>query len=216
MMHKDMSNVQGNNMKRGKFIVLEGGDGAGKGTLVNYLKKVLPPGKFIYTREPGGTPVGEKIRDLLLSEEMTPATELGLHFAYRFELFEKVILPAINSGVHVIDERHVASTYAYQIGGRERRDLLPLFRSNERACAKYATPDLYVYLDLDPREGERRLKAKGFALDRFELAGLAFHQRVRKAYHQYFRKQRHVVVDAAMGVEVLCKEMERIIRAETK
>jgi dTMP kinase len=201
-------------IKRGKFIVLEGGDAAGKGTLVRHLQQVLSQRQFIYSREPGGTPIGEKIRDLLLNEEMSPATELGLHFAYRFELFEKVIIPALDRGINVIDERHVASTYAYQIGGRERRDLLPLFRSNERACEKYVRPDLYIYLDLDPKEGDRRLKAKGEKLDRFELAGFAFHERVRRAYHKYFRNRKHITLDASKKPEVLCKEIERIIRAE--
>jgi len=202
--------------KRGKFIVLEGGDGAGKGTLVGHLKKVLAVEQYVYTREPGGTPVGEKIREVLLGEVMEPETELALHFAYRPELFKKVILPALENGVHVIDERHIASTYAYQIGGREHPELLPVFRMNESACEAYASPDLYVYLDLAPEEAKRRLLAKGQALDRFELEGLEFHTRVRASYHEYFKTRRHILVDASLGVDVLCKEIERIIRAETE
>lgn len=216
MMKKDMPTHGKNMIKRGKFIVLEGGDGAGKGTLVGYLKKVLPNEQFVYTREPGGTPVGEKIRELFLNGEMVPETELSLLFASRFELLDKFIIPAIENGINVIDERHIASTFAYQVGGRGRRDLLPLFRMNQLACAKYMSPDLYVFLDLDATEGERRLRAKGEKLDHFELAGLAFHERVRKSYHQYFQKHRHVVVNAAQSREVLCREIERIIRAETQ
>lgn len=201
--------------KRGKFIVLEGGDGAGKGTIVGHLQRHLPKGKFIYSREPGGTPIGEKVRTLLLENEMTPATELALHFAYRFEHFEKVIMPALKKGINVICERHIASTYAYQIGGRERKDLLPLFTILQAACEQYVRPDLYIFLDLDAKEGDRRLKAKGEKLDRFELAGLAFHERVRKAYHSYFKDRKHVLVDAAGGVPVVCQAIEGVIRSET-
>ena len=200
---------------KGKFIVLEGGDGAGKGTLVRHLSGALPEGKFIFTREPGGTPIGEKIRDLLLNEEMTPSTELALHFAYRFELFEQLIIPALERGVHVVDERHVASTFAYQVRGRERPDLLPLFRTLEHALSAYTTPDLYVYLDLDPVEADRRLRSKGIALDRFELAGLAFHERVRAAYHEFFKDYRHEMLSAADAPELLCTQIEKIIRKET-
>lgn len=201
--------------KRGKFIVLEGGDGAGKGTIVGYLQQHLPKKQFIYSREPGGTPVGEKVRTLILENEMTPATELTLHFAYRFEHFEKVIMPALEKGIHVICERHIASTYAYQIAGRERKDLLPLFTALEAACERVVRPDLYIFLDLDAEEGDRRLKAKGEKLDRFELAGLAFHRRVRKAYHAYLKGRKHVLVDASGGVPLVCKTIEGIIRAET-
>ena len=201
-------------MKRGKFIVLEGGDGAGKGTVVRHLQKVLPKGKFVYSREPGGTVVGEKVREILLGEQMSPVTELMLHFSYRFEHIEKVILPNLKKGKHVISERYIASTYAYQIEGWKRPDLLPLFRILEKECNKLIKPDLYLFLDLDAKEGERRLRNKGEKLDRFELAGLAFHERVRKAYHKYLKKYPSNVIAAGQGLEGLLTEVESNIRIE--
>ena len=202
-------------MKKGKFIVLEGGDGAGKGTVVKHLQKFLPKSKFVFSREPGGTMVGEKVREILLGEEMSPVTELMLHFSYRFEHIEKVIIPNLKKGIHVVSERYIASTYAYQIEGWKRPDLLPLFRMLEKECDKLVRPDLYLFLDLDAKEGERRLKNKGQKLDRFELAGLAFHERVRKAYHKYLKEHPSVLVEAGQGLEGLLLEVETIIRNKT-
>ena len=202
-------------MKKGKFIVLEGGDGAGKGTVVGHLQKMLPKVKFVFSREPGGTMVGEKVREILLGEAMSPVTELMLHFSYRFEHIEKVIIPNLKKGKHVISERYIASTYAYQIEGWKRPDLLPLFRILEAECNKLVRPDLYLFLDLDAKEGERRLKNKGQKLDRFELAGLAFHERVRKAYHTYLKKHPSVVVEAGQSLDGLLSEVESIIRKTT-
>ena len=202
-------------MKKGKFIVLEGGDGAGKGTVVKHLQKTLPKGKFVFSREPGGTIVGEKVREILLGEDMSPVTELMLHFSYRFEHIEQVIIPNLNKGIHVVSERYIASTYAYQIEGWTRPDLLPLFCILEKECDNLVRPDLYLFLDLDAKEGERRLKNKGQKLDRFELAGLAFHERVRKAYHKYLKKHPSVIVEAGQGLEELLLEVETIIRNKT-
>lgn len=199
---------------RGKFIVLEGGDGVGKGTVVGHLRKTFSEEEFIYTREPGGTEVGERVREILLGCEMTPATEMMLHFSYRPEIFERIILPAVRSGKHVIDERHIASTYAYQIVGRECRNLLPSFLAMEHILSEIITPDLYIYLDLDPKVATERLKKSGRALDRFELEGEAFHQRVREGYHEYFKNHRSVIVDANRTAEPILEEVERIVRKE--
>lgn len=199
----------------GKFIVFEGGDGVGKGMVVGHLKKVFPEESFVYTREPGGTEVGEKVRDILLGCTMTPATEMLLHFSYRPEIFAQVVLPGVQSGKHVIDERHIASTYAYQIVGRECRDLLPTFLDMERMMSKIITPDLYIYLDLDPKIAAERLKKSGKVLDRFELEGEAFHQRVRAGYHEYFKNHRNVIVDANRPPEPILEEIVQIIRRET-
>jgi dTMP kinase len=124
-------------------------------------------------------------------------------------------LPAVSSSKHVIDERHIASTYAYQIVGRECRELLPEFLDMERMMNKIITPDLYIYLDLDPKIAAERLKKSGKVLDRFELEGEAFHQRVRDGYREYFKDHRSVIVDANRPPEPILKEIEQIIRRET-
>lgn len=201
-------------MMRGKFIVIEGGDGVGKGTIVSHLRTKFPEGAFVYTREPGGTEVGERVRAILLECTMVPATEMMLHFSYRPEIFDRVVLPAVRSGRHVIDERHIASTYAYQIVGRECQHLLPAFLSMERILGEIITPDLYIYLDLDPRIAAERLKKSGKALDRFELEGVAFHERVRSGYHEYFQNHRSIVVDANQDVVSILRQVEEIVRQE--
>lgn len=203
------------NVANGKFIVVEGGDGVGKGTLVGHLKTRFPEAAFVYTREPGGTEVGERVREILLGCAMTPATEMMLHFSYRPEIFERVVLPAVRSGKHVIDERHIASTYAYQIIGRECEHLLSSFLAMERTLGEIMRPDLYIYLDLDPKVAAERLKKSGKLLDRFELEGEAFHQRVRAGYHKYFETHRSVIVDANRSEGPILKEVEEIIRKET-
>ncbi|MEK7118057.1 MAG: dTMP kinase [Patescibacteria group bacterium] len=199
----------------GKFIVIEGGDGVGKGTLVGHLKTRFSESAFVYTREPGGTEVGEKVREILLGCAMTPATEMMLHFSYRPEIFERIVLPAVRSGKHVINERHIASTYAYQIVGRECEHLLPSFLAMEHLLGEIMTPDLYIYLDLDPKVATERLKKSGKALDRFELEGEAFHRRVRAGYHKYFETHRSVIVDANRSEGPILEEVEMIVRKET-
>ncbi|OGZ08455.1 MAG: dTMP kinase [Candidatus Lloydbacteria bacterium RIFCSPHIGHO2_02_FULL_54_17] len=200
---------------QGKFIVIEGGDGVGKGTIVGHLRKSFPEGALIYTREPGGTEVGEKVREILLGCAMLPATEMMLHFSYRPELFERIVLPAVRSGKHVIDERHIASTYAYQIVGRECNHLLPGFLAMEHILGEIIVPDLYIYLDLDPKIGAERLKKSGKTLDRFELEGEAFHQRVRKGYLEYFKNHRSIIVDVSRDIAPILQDVEEIVRKET-
>lgn len=199
----------------GKFFVIEGGDGVGKGTIVSHLQTTFPKEAFVYTREPGGTEVGERVRALLLECDMTPETEMMLHFSYRPEIFERIILPSVRSGKHVIDERHIASTYAYQIVGRECGNLLPSFLAMEHVLSEIITPDLYIYLDLDPKIATERLKKSGKTLDRFELEGEAFHRRVRAGYHEYFKTHPSVIVDANRSPELILPEVESIIRKET-
>ena len=115
-------------MKKGRFIVLEGGEGAGKGMCIDYLKEQLNGrGDMIFTREPGGTPIAEKIRELLLdkgSEGTLPLTELFLFCGARARHVQELIKPALESGKNVICDRFEASTMVYQVYGRQRRNML--------------------------------------------------------------------------------------------
>ena len=165
----------------GKFITLEGVDGAGKTTHVEFIKKYLTNlnRDFILTREPGGTALGEKLRAILLHEEMTPNTETILMFAARNEHIEQIIRPELMKGTIVISDRFTDATYAYQSGGKrvsdEKIDILKELVQGD------LQPDLTFLFDLPVEVSIKRLN-KTRELDKFEREGREFHENIRKKY----------------------------------
>ena len=169
---------------RGKMISVEGIEGVGKSTLLPLMAETLRQSgiKVIETREPGGTVIGEQIRNVLLHQKeaaIAPVTELTMMFAARAQHLEEVIKPALHSGHWVLCDRFTDSTYAYQGGGRQ----LPssLIEKIEHAVIESFQPDHTVLLDLDVIEGLSRAAQTG-AKDRFESESIAFFNRVREAY----------------------------------
>tara|TARA_B100000035_G_scaffold312833_1_gene325158 strand:+ start:796 stop:1413 length:618 start_codon:yes stop_codon:yes gene_type:complete len=165
----------------GKFITLEGVDGAGKTTHVEFIKKYFTNlnRDFILTREPGGTVLGEKLRAILLHEEMTPNTETILMFAARNEHIDQIIRPGLIKGSIVISDRFTDATYAYQSGGKgvsdEKIDTLKgLVQENLQ-------PDLTFLFDLPVEVSIKRLN-KTRELDKFERERKEFHENIRKKY----------------------------------
>lgn len=194
---------------KGKFIVLEGGEGAGKSSVAQFLKARLPQGQFLFTRETGGTPLAEKIRSAMISPEAADAsaeTQLALVFAARFEHVKKVIEPALAKGANVISERFDSATYAYQIHGQEALHLKPLFFECRKLLGT-TVPDAYIFLDVEPSEGLHRATGSGRGLDHFEKRNLAFHTRVREGYREFFKRVPHAVVDANRPLEAVQKEV---------
>jgi len=191
----------------GFFISVEGIEGSGKSTLAKALIQRLKELKFdvVQTREPGGTPVGERIRDVLLhhSIEMEPWTEAFLMLAARYENTRKVILPALRDGKIVISDRYDDSTMAYQ-GFARGLPLKPLSRLN-----KFATlglkPNLTFLLDLPPDTGLSRKSTD--ESNRFEEETVRFHERVREGYLKLARraKKRIVVLDGTRPPEELAE-----------
>ncbi|WP_281557108.1 dTMP kinase [Thalassomonas sp. RHCl1] len=172
-------------MKRGKFIVVEGMEGAGKSSAIKVIEELLKQHKidFINTREPGGTPLAESLRDMVKSaeheEKLTQETELLLMYASRSQLLENRILPALERGQWVIGDRHDLSSRAYQGGGREFDD--KVIQAIADVTLKGFTPDLTLYLDIDPKLGLSRAQARG-ALDRIEQEKFDFFTRVHDKY----------------------------------
>ncbi len=171
----------------GKFIVLEGGEGAGKGICIRMLKeKFADRDDVIFTREPGGTEIAEKIRTLLLSKdnkEMLPLTELFLFCGARAQHVEEKIRPALEKGNIVISDRFDASTIAYQIFGRQRPQYLKAFEALNKIAKAGIEPDAVIYLDVNPRVGlERKRKSQDGLCSRFDEEELDFHHRVREGY----------------------------------
>ena len=171
-------------MKRGKFITLEGIEGVGKSTNLLFLKEFLEQHQIsvVVTREPGGTLLAEKIRQLLLdpsSEIITEQAELLLIFAARAQHIKHVIEPALNQGHWVLSDRFIDATYAYQGGGRNMR--ISSIEWLEKFVHQHLKPDLTLLLDAPPEVGIERAKKRA-TLDRFETEKLSFFESVRRAY----------------------------------
>ncbi|HPT68945.1 MAG TPA: dTMP kinase [Syntrophomonas sp.] len=167
---------------RGKFISLEGIDGCGKTTLREQLHDYLKDKyEILVLREPGGTEVSEKIRDMLLDVRnvgITPRTEAFLYAASRSQLVEEMILPALQEGKMVIADRFMDSTIAYQGYGRGLD--IEFLKELNQLCTGGLKPDLTLLLDIDPEEGQKR-RNKDIP-DRLEKEGLEFQSRVRIGY----------------------------------
>ncbi|MFO1428840.1 MAG: dTMP kinase [Candidatus Competibacteraceae bacterium] len=201
----------------GKFITVEGIEGAGKTTQLAFIRDCLETaGKpVLSTREPGGTALSEEIRALLLrqrQEGMSADAELLLLFAARAEHLHRVIRPALESGVWILCDRFTEASYAYQGGGRgvawERITLLENWVQGD------LRPDLTLLFDLPAEQGLARAGRRGL-LDRFEREELEFFQRVRKAYLEQAacHPGRYRIVDAGRSVAAVWAEVEAIVQA---
>lgn len=170
---------------KGFFITFEGDDGVGKSTHVRRLADALASEGWdvLCLREPGNTPIGEKLRDVLLDSanaEMTPETELLIYEAARAQMVRDVLIPALDSGKVVICDRFTDSTVAYQAEGRGLN--LGFVRAANEFATSGLEPDLTILMELpDDAEKSRRIEERG-AADRLELAGADFHARVSDAF----------------------------------
>jgi dTMP kinase len=205
---------------RGKFITVEGIEGVGKSTHCAYIVDFLSrTGRdVISTREPGGTDLGEGIRELLLNRSlppMIPITELLLMFAARAEHIHKVIRPAVESGRWVVCDRFTDATYAYQGGGRgvDAKAIAAL----EALAQRKFRPDLTVLLDVPVELALARATARG-AADRFELEDPAFFERVRQRYLEDAANEpaRVAVVDGARTIAQVRSDIQAIIAGITE
>ncbi|MCK9530552.1 MAG: dTMP kinase [Gammaproteobacteria bacterium] len=200
---------------RGRFITLEGLEGSGKSTNLAHLKARLEAaGKPVrVTREPGGTPIGEQVRELLLdhrNDGMHPDTELLLMFAARAQHLQQVILPALEAGTWVVSDRFTDASYAYQGGGRGMPE--------ERIAALEAfvqgglQPDLTLVLDLPVATGLERA-GKRSAPDRFEREQAEFFERVRAVYLARARRwpARYRVIDAGRPLPEVMAQLDAVI-----
>ena len=186
---------------RGKFITVEGGEGVGKSTNIDVIKSFLEDRNipFIQTREPGGTPVAEKIRQLLLdnhSEPVDSTAELLLMFAARSQHLKTLIEPALEKGTWVLCDRFTDATYAYQGAGRQLGS--ELIGRLEDIVQGSLRPDLTVILDLDPKIGLQRASERG-DLDRIEQEKVEFFNAVRACYLAIAENnsERCIVIDAS-------------------
>lgn len=203
--------------KPGKFITLEGIEGAGKSTVMPLLQKVLKSAKidFIATREPGGTILAEKIRTVFLEpcgEELDPVTELLLVFAGRNQHVKQLIAPALAAGKWVISDRFTDATYAYQGGGRgmstEKISMVEQFVLGD------FHPDHVLLLDIPVEIARERILIRK-SLDRIEQETLDFFERIRQSYLQRAKlfPERYTVIDAACAIEDVSQQ---VVQAMTR
>lgn len=187
-----------------RFISLEGLDGAGKTTHLNFVRQWLEQAQipFVMTREPGGTPLGESLREMLLHKEMHADTELLLMFAARREHVAKVIQPALDVGKWVVSDRFSDASFAYQGGGRGLD--VERIRALEQLTLGDFRPDLTLLLDVPLHVSQQRL-AQTRDMDRFEREAADFHERVRQAYFARVDADpnRFCVLNADRPIEVI-------------
>jgi dTMP kinase len=198
---------------RGRFITLEGLDGAGKTTHLTWLVETLRGSgkRVVQTREPGGTPLGEKLRALLLSESMHLETEALLMFAARREHIAQVIEPALARGDWVVCDRFTDASFAYQGGGRGlARSKLEML---EQWVQGELQPDLTLMFDVPTEVAYQRVTGMGRELDRFEQEQAEFFVRVRDEYlaRAESSRGRIRVIDASGSVGEIHKSLEKII-----
>ena len=203
-------------MKKGLFITLEGIEGAGKSTVVDFIEDFLTKEghDVIKTREPGGTVIGEQIREILLKNEnytLTYDTELLLVFSARAQHIQEVILPALSSGKTILCDRFTDASYAYQGGGRgideSRINLL------EKWVQGDLRPNLTLLFDLDVSIGMQRTKKRSDA-DRFEREEIIFFEKIRNTYLERAKKepQRFRIINSALSLENVKEQIVTILK----
>jgi len=199
-------------MNEAKFITFEGVDGAGKSTHLAWFTDALRQRgiDLVLTREPGGTPLGEKLREILLHEPMHAETEAMLMFAARREHLEQVIRPAMEQGTWVVSDRFSDASFAYQGGGRGVS--IAKLEQLERWVQDDLQPDLTLLFDI-PIEVARQRLASNASLDRFELEQGEFFERVRQAYLARATKmpQRFIVIEAEKSISEVKQKLSEVI-----
>jgi dTMP kinase len=200
---------------KGKFIVIEGGDGAGKDTQIALLKKDFGGEHFVYTREPGGTPLGKELREIVLHEKygsLPLLTEAFLFLADRAEHAAEVIEPAVRAGKTVISNRSHISMIAYQIYGRGQFDLQPLTESAVQMIYREAPIDLAIVLDIPPEVGAARHSAASKKFDVMEGMSLEARTKIREAFLDIAKTMPQAkVIDANRPTEEVYKDIKAAV-----
>lgn len=203
-------------MQSGRFITVEGGEGVGKTTNLDFIEASLRAQghNVVRTREPGGTPLAESVRELLLAprdEQVSDLTELLLVFAARAQHLEQVIKPALAAGQWVLCDRFTDATYAYQGAGRGMD--MTAIATLEQLVQQTLRPDLTLLLDVPVEIGMARASARS-APDRFESEQLQFFEAVRKLYLQRAEAEpdRFAVIDASPGLPVVQQQIQDVLQ----
>tara|TARA_Y100001970_G_scaffold266290_1_gene354772 strand:- start:693 stop:1325 length:633 start_codon:yes stop_codon:yes gene_type:complete len=203
-------------MYKGKFITFEGGEGSGKSTQIDVLfHKLKNKGiDVLKTREPGGTNVGENIREILVTgktNDITPLTELYLNSASRKEHIEKLIKPSLDKGKWVLCDRFTDSTIVYQ-GYAHGLDLKMIKNLNHLIVGKYE-PDLTFIFDIHPEIGLKRAKKINTNENRYEQMDISFHLKIRNSFLEIAKlnKQKYLIIDASLNKERISEDILKTV-----
>ena len=204
-------------MERGIFITMEGPEGAGKTTILKMLGETLKQEGYsvVLTREPGGIPISEQIREVILNKEntaMDSRTEALLYAAARRQHLVEKIIPALEKGMIVLCDRFIDSSLAYQ-GHARGLDMDEIYSINKFAIGDFM-PDVTFYFDIDPAEGLKRISANNNReVNRLDLEELHFHEKVREGYQLVMErwKERFVRIDASQPVDVVFEQTKTSI-----
>lgn len=195
------------------FITFEGGEGTGKTTQINILKKYLEDQglEVIITREPGGVISAENIRAVIFDNEIDPITETMLYAAARREHYIKKIKPALDAGKIVICDRFIDSSIVYQ--GIVRGVGVDLVENINKYAINNVEPNLTIFFDLDPETGLKRVSLRNEQMNRFDKESLDFHLKVRKGYNLLSKtRNRFVLIDASKSIEDVTKQIINIMK----
>ncbi len=207
--------------KKGFLAALDGGEGSGKSLLMKKILKYFGE-RVLITREPGGSPYAEEIRkiirDSVNAKQADAETMFGLFWAARADHLRNTIIPAIKNGKIVISDRFDSSTFAYQICAQKARHLEQLFWNTRSLFLGDNTPDIYVYLDIDPKIGLARKKNQiDEKPNHFDEKELAFHEDVRKGFKEFFSQHGHgiksLIINAEQSEEDVWQDFKKIIEA---
>ncbi|MEK7209258.1 MAG: dTMP kinase [Patescibacteria group bacterium] len=200
--------------KKGKFIVIDGGDGVGKGAAIEFLKEKFAGQPVIFTREPGATAAGERLREILLADtsSFNPLFELLLFAADRVDHLTRIVRPALRAGHNVVCDRFAGSTFAYQIVANQCSDLRPIFQILHDYILADTKPDLYLILDLDPKIAARRIKSRGQPTTGFDEQSPTYHRRVRRGFLEYVKNRPHKIIDASQSLAQVQTEVWQAAR----
>jgi dTMP kinase len=201
-------------MKKGKIYIIEGLDGCGKTTVINNLKEKFP--KAVFTREPGGSVFGEKIRNVLLDDESkneSPLTNFLAFWSARSSHFDKVILPNINKGKNVFSDRADPSTYAFQIVAGKNKDLEKLFFELRKKIFKIEP--IYIYLKIPVSVSKERMNGR-VGKTHFDRKNDEYHKMVKAGYDKFFGlkeiKKNVRVIDATKGIKEVFNDVMKVLK----
>ncbi|QCI26032.1 dTMP kinase [Buchnera aphidicola] len=202
--------------KKGKLIIVEGIDGAGKTDACQIIKKILKKYKIKNTmiREPGGTPLSEKLRNIIKNynpyEIINTKTILLLMYAARMQVIQNIIKPALNNSIWIISDRYDLSSFAYQGGGYNiSQDIIMIL---SKIVVQSYIPDLTIYLDIIPKHALQRINLRG-KLDNIEKNNLLFFERTRNVYLKYIKKNKNsFTVNANLKIDIVHKEIKNKLK----
>lgn len=205
-------NVTNKAMKKGKLIVIEGGDGAGKGTQIKMILEKYP--NIVSTREPGGTVFAEKIRSLALDDcdakQSDGKTQFSLMWASRADHVKNLIVPSLEEGEIIICDRFDSSTFAYNVVAQDCPELEDLFWETRKTFIGGNTPDLYIYLDVDPEIGTERQKNDDVEINHYDEKPKEFKDKMRDGMLRFFKNYTipNVIIDASRTPEEIFADID--------